>query len=223
MVTLVSGQAYTFPDSGSIRMNHRPVIIGMGPAGLFCAYMLAKHGYRPIVLERGYDVETRTKAVEEYWQNGILQPESNVQFGEGGAGTFSDGKLNTLVKDKYGRSKEVMKIFVQAGAPEEILYESKPHIGTDILKKVVTNMRQEIIRNGGEVHFRSKVTGIETQNKKITGVIVNNSERIRDRSGSTCDWTQCKRYFCISYERTDSYGSQVFCCGYACRTFTEAD
>lgn len=177
-VTLVSGQAYTFPDSGSIRMNHRPVIIGMGPAGLFCAYMLAKHGYRPIVLERGYDVETRTKAVEEYWQNGILQPESNVQFGEGGAGTFSDGKLNTLVKDKYGRSKEVMKIFVQAGAPEEILYESKPHIGTDILKKVVTNMRQEIIRNGGEVHFGSKVTGIETQNKKITGVIVNNSERI---------------------------------------------
>ena len=177
-VTLMSQNKYAFPGSGKKIMKHRPVIIGMGPAGLFCAYMLALHGYRPIVLERGYDVDTRTKAVEDYWNGGKLQPDSNVQFGDGGAGTFSDGKLNTLVKDKYGRNKEVMKIFVQAGAPEEILYESKPHIGTDILKKVVANMRETIKRNGGTVRFGSQVTGFKTENNKITGVIINESEII---------------------------------------------
>ena len=109
---------YYFPKAGTKKLSKRPVIIGMGPAGLFCGYMLALHGYRPILLERGCDVETRTKDVEEYWQGGILKADSNVQFGEGGAGTFSDGKLNTLVKDKKGRNKEVLRIFVNAGAPE---------------------------------------------------------------------------------------------------------
>lgn len=170
---------YHFPEAGTKKLSKRPVIIGMGPAGLFCGYMLALHGYRPILLERGCDVETRTKDVEEYWQGGILKADSNVQFGEGGAGTFSDGKLNTLVKDKNGRNKEVLRIFVHAGAPEEILFENKPHIGTDILKKVVVSMREEIIQNGGEVRFESKVTALKTENEKVTGVVINGKEEIQ--------------------------------------------
>lgn len=164
---------YSFPKQGSCELIHRPVIVGMGPAGLFCGYMLAKHGYQPIVLERGYDVDKRTEDVERFWKEGILNPESNVQFGEGGAGTFSDGKLNTLVKDKYGRNKEVLRIFVEMGAPEEILYDSKPHIGTDVLRNVVANMRKEIIKNGGEVRFGSKVTALKMQDGKVCGVEVN--------------------------------------------------
>ena len=102
---------YTFPSTGKTKLSFRPVVIGTGPAGLFCGYMLAKHGYQPILLERGFDVDARTKDVEAYWNGGSLNPESNVQFGEGGAGTFSDGKLNTLVKDKQGRNQEVLRIF----------------------------------------------------------------------------------------------------------------
>jgi len=181
-VALYAEQPYVFPvhkESSAIADN--PVIIGMGPAGLFCGYMLAKHGFKPIILERGYDVETRTKDVEAFWRGGKLNPESNVQFGEGGAGTFSDGKLNTLVKDKQGRNKEVLRIFVENGAPEQILYESKPHIGTDILKKVVANMRQFIIENGGRVRFGAKVTEFKiTQQLKrqISAVIVNDTDVI---------------------------------------------
>lgn len=170
--------SYHFPQAGMEKLKNRPVIIGMGPAGLFCGYMLALHGYQPILLERGYDVETRTKDVEEYWMGGALKPESNVQFGEGGAGTFSDGKLNTLVKDKFGRNKEVMRIFVKAGAPEEILFEGKPHIGTDVLKKVVVAMREEIIAHGGEVRFASKVTALNIEEGAVTGVVVNEKEEI---------------------------------------------
>lgn len=167
---------YQFPTSGENMLPQRPVIIGMGPAGLFCGYMLARHGYRPVLLERGFDVDTRTRDVEAYWNGGSLNPESNVQFGEGGAGTFSDGKLNTLVKDKDGRNREVLRIFVEFGAPEHILYESKPHIGTDILKKVVVNMRNAIIEYGGEVRFGAKVTGIETAGNALSGVRINDSE-----------------------------------------------
>lgn len=175
-VALYTPHEYQFPTSGEVQLTQRPVIIGMGPAGLFCGYMLALHGYKPVVLERGSDVDTRTKDVEAYWNGGSLNPESNVQFGEGGAGTFSDGKLNTLVKDKNGRNREVLRIFVESGAPEQILYESKPHIGTDILKKVVVNMRQAIIENGGEVRFGAKVTGLEIAEGVLCGVRINESE-----------------------------------------------
>lgn len=169
---------YQFPESGTKKLSHRPVIVGFGPAGLFCGYMLAKAGYQPLILERGQAVEERQKTVDKFWKNGILDPESNVQFGEGGAGTFSDGKLNTLIKDKDGRGREVMRIFHEMGAPEEITYQQKPHLGTDVLVNIVRSMRKQIESLGGEVHFSSKVTDIQFENGKVTGVIVNDSEQI---------------------------------------------
>ena len=156
----------------------RPVIVGSGPAGLFCAYYLVKAGMKPLVLERGEDVDDRLKTVERFWSTGELNPESNVQFGEGGAGTFSDGKLNTLVKDPVGRNQEVLKIFVEAGAPEEILYQQKPHLGTDALIGLVKNIRRFIEEAGGEVRFSSKVTDLEIRDNALTAVIVNDSEKI---------------------------------------------
>ncbi len=155
-ITEVQEKSYVFPTIGTIPMKERPVIVGSGPAGLFCAYLLAEHGYRPIVLERGASVEERIRDVEAFWETGALNFASNVQFGEGGAGTFSDGKLNTLVKDASGRNKKVLEIFVENGAPAEILYQSKPHIGTDLLTHVVRNMRNRIIAWGGEVYFHTQ-------------------------------------------------------------------
>ena len=171
-ITLVTEKPYVFPMNGTQPMQARPIIIGSGPAGLFCAYMLAKHGYKPIVFERGGSVEERMNDIETFWNTGNLNTESNVQFGEGGAGTFSDGKLNTLVKDTFGRSRKVLEIFVENGAPEEILYISKPHIGTDILIDVVRNMRNQIIRWGGEVHFHSRFTDFSLENGSLRFVTV---------------------------------------------------
>lgn len=174
----VEPQEYHFPVSGEEAQKHHTVIVGTGPAGLFCGYYLALHGYRPIILERGKDVEARQADVEAFWKTGVLNPASNVQFGEGGAGTFSDGKLNTLVKDKDGRNREALKTFVAFGAKESILYEAKPHIGTDVLSRVVKNMREEIIRLGGEVRFESQVTDIRIENGQVAGVVVNGMEEI---------------------------------------------
>lgn len=170
---------YCFSVLGNKTLRNPPVIIGMGPAGLFAGYMLAKYGYQPILCERGYDVDTRTKDVESFWNDGVLHPDSNVQFGEGGAGTFSDGKLNTLVKDKNGRNKEVLRIFAECGAPKEILFESKPHIGTDILKTVVKNMREFILNHGGTVHFGTKMTALEITAGAVSGVVLNHKEVIK--------------------------------------------
>lgn len=178
MVSLAEPVSYHFPEPGSRQQEHPPVIIGMGPAGLFCGYFLALHGYCPIILERGKCVEERQEDVERFWQTGQLDPTSNVQFGEGGAGAFSDGKLNTLVKDKDGRNSVVLETLVKFGAGESIRYEAKPHIGTDVLCEVVRKMRQEIIRLGGTVRFSSCVTGIEVSEGRVTGVMINHSERL---------------------------------------------
>lgn len=158
-------ESYRFPAPapGSKKLSGRPVIIGAGPAGLFCGYFLAKYGYRPLLLERGEAVDERVKSVENFWKTGRLNPESNVQFGEGGAGAFSDGKLNTLVKDKSGRGQEVLRILTEAGAPECIRYESKPHVGTDLLRGIVKNIRGQIEAWGGEVRFRAKVDELVCQ------------------------------------------------------------
>ncbi|MBU9743384.1 NAD(P)/FAD-dependent oxidoreductase [Diplocloster agilis] len=177
-LTLVKKQRYQFPASGEQPLATRPVIIGSGPAGLFCALLLAGHGYQPLVLERGAGMEERKTAVERFWRTGVLDTESNVQFGEGGAGTFSDGKLNTLVKDHAGRSRKVLEIFTEAGASPDILIEHKPHIGTDVLESVVKNIRQEIIRLGGEIRFHSKVTDLEIRDHRICSVTVNGTGRI---------------------------------------------
>ena len=171
-------EPYVFSCAGDKKLANKPVIIGSGPAGLFCAYMLSKYGYCPILLEQGEDVETRSESVENFWSGGTLKKHSNVQFGEGGAGTFSDGKLNTLVKDKYGRNKKVLEVFVENGAPQNILYEAKPHIGTDILKNVVKNMRNRIIEWGGTVLFESCVTDICFENNKVKSVVVNEKKLI---------------------------------------------
>lgn len=176
-ITPAPRDKYRFPDPGSRKLPHRPVVIGAGPAGLFCALFLAEHGYRPLVIERGRRMEERTGDVENFWKTGLLDPASNVQFGEGGAGTFSDGKLNTQINDKTGRSTQVLRIFVDEGAPESILYEGKPHIGTDRLRKVIPRIRERIERAGGEVRFETLCTGFtfDSQNtgsgeKKLTGI-----------------------------------------------------
>ena len=169
---------YEFMITGTKECTHRPVIVGMGPAGLFCGYILAKHGYKPILLERGKKVEERTRDVTVFWEGGRLCTNSNVQFGEGGAGTFSDGKLNTLIKDKTGRNKEVLRILVENGAPEQILYDSKPHIGTDILSLTVTNMRQKMLEWGADIRYESQVTDIIVCDNVLTELVIDNSDRI---------------------------------------------
>lgn len=171
-------EEYIFEVTGTKKLNHRPIIVGSGPAGLFAAYLLAEHGYQPIIIERGEKVEDRIKAVNTFWKTGKLDPESNVQFGEGGAGTFSDGKLNTLVSDPLHRGKKVLETFVSCGAPTEILYSYKPHIGTDILTKVITNMRNKIIEMGGEFYYRTCLTDIKIENNTITEIEVNHSKKI---------------------------------------------
>lgn len=152
---------YRIRMTGNVRLQERPIIIGTGPAGLFCGLELSRLGYRPLLLERGAPLEERMGDVEQFWKTGKLDSESNVQFGEGGAGTFSDGKLNTLVHDSFGRGRYVLEQFVKCGAPKEILYENKPHVGTDVLSDVVKNLRKRILDQGGEIRFHSKVTDFQ--------------------------------------------------------------
>ena len=161
---------YFFPPKKEI---DQPIIIGCGPAGLFCAYILSEQGYNPIIYERGEKVEDRVKTIEEFWNTNKLNVNSNIQFGEGGAGTFSDGKLNTLTKDKFNRQKKVFEIFIENGAPEEIMYINNPHIGTDILRTVIINMRNKIISNGGQINYNSKLEDIIIENNEVKSIIVN--------------------------------------------------
>ncbi|WP_300408807.1 FAD-dependent protein [Lagierella sp.] len=156
------------------KKTKRPVVVGFGPSGIFAALTLAKAGFNPIVIERGQDVDQRTKTVDEFWENGNLNTNSNVQFGEGGAGAFSDGKLTCRSQDPMIR--EVLKVFIEHGAPEEIGILQKPHIGTDILKEVIKSIRKEIISLGGQVHFNTTMEDIVLEDGKVKKLITNRGE-----------------------------------------------
>lgn len=180
------------------QLQDRPVIIGTGPAGLLCGYLLACQGLRPILIERGKSLEQRKQAVEDFWNTGNLDQNTNVQFGEGGAGTFSDGKLQTQVKDKTGRIHYILKTFVEHGAPEEILFLSKPHIGTDLLAVVVKRLREHMIAMGAEFYFETKMTGLVTWQDQICGV------RITDRQGERVIRAGCC-ILCIGHSARDTF------------------
>lgn len=172
---------YTLPGKAPVGLKERPLIIGYGPAGLFAAYLLAVCGYAPIIFERGSAVEERTKAVDAFFTTGSLSEHTNVCFGEGGAGTFSDGKLNTLTKDRFGRQQFVLNTFYQFGADANITYDAKPHIGTDRLREILPNMRRQIEELGGEFHFDTEITGFRTEEsgdgeKHISGLVTKKGE-----------------------------------------------
>lgn len=169
-ICLLQELKYAFSDYGKEIMENRPIIIGCGPAGLFSALVLAEKGYRPLILERGRDIDRRTLDIETFMEGKGFSKKSNIQFGEGGAGTYSDGKLTTRIKDP--RISYVLEKFVEFGAPNEIQYENKPHIGTDVLKKVIKNMRKQIENLGGQILFDSQVTGIIEKSGSACGVVL---------------------------------------------------
>ena len=174
-ITKITVKHYSFPyvNTHELKEYERPVVIGMGPAGLFCAYMLAIAGFCPIVFERGKCIEERIKDVDDFWNGNPLNPSSNVQFGEGGAGAFSDGKLNTQIKDKNGIIKEILSIFVKHGADEDILYDNKPHVGTDRLVEIVANIRNDIISCGGDIRYSTCIDGFEYDDNGIKAIFAN--------------------------------------------------
>jgi len=168
---------YKSPSKGTKNLTDRPLIVGAGPAGLYCALILAENGYNPLVLERGEDVDDRSKTIKKLWALRELNTESNVQFGEGGAGTFSDGKLTTRIKDL--RCRKILEEMVEAGAPKEILFMNKPHVGRDKLKNVVKQTREKIISLGGEFKFSTRVDDLIIEDDKLKGVITNKGETIK--------------------------------------------
>ncbi len=180
-ITVAPDTSYKFVGHAPEQLGERPLVVGFGPCGIFAALLLAQMGFKPIVLERGKEVRQRTKDTWGLWRKSVLNPESNVQFGEGGAGTFSDGKLYSQIKDPKFIGRKVLHEFVKAGAPEEILYVAKPHIGTFRLTGVVANMREQIIALGGEVRFEQRVTDVQIDNGQLTGVTLASGEQINSR------------------------------------------
>ncbi|GLR39228.1 hypothetical protein GCM10011247_46270 [Pseudomonas plecoglossicida] len=173
--------SYKFVGHAPQGLQERPIVVGFGPCGIFAGLLLAQMGFKPIVLERGKEVRQRTKDTWGLWRKSVLNPESNVQFGEGGAGTFSDGKLYSQIKDPQHHGRKVLEEFVKAGAPEEILYINKPHIGTFRLTGMVEQMRQDMIALGAEVRFQEKVTDLLLEDGQLTGVVLESGEQLHSR------------------------------------------
>jgi len=172
---------YKFVGQAPADLQERPIVVGFGPCGIFAGLLLAQMGFKPIILERGKEVRQRTKDTWGLWRKSVLNPESNVQFGEGGAGTFSDGKLYSQIKDPQHHGRKVLEEFVKAGAPDEILYINKPHIGTFRLTGMVEQMRQDMIAMGAEVRFQEKVTDLLTDDGQLTGVVLESGEQLHSR------------------------------------------
>lgn len=180
-ISVAPDVSYKFVGQAPADLPARPIVVGFGPCGIFAGLVLAQMGFKPIVLERGKEVRQRTKDTWGLWRKSVLNPESNVQFGEGGAGTFSDGKLYSQIKDPNHHGRKVLEEFVKAGAPEEILYINKPHIGTFRLTSMVEKMREEIITLGGEVRFEQKVTDLLIDGEQLTGVVLDSGEQLHSR------------------------------------------
>ena len=193
----VKVEKYVFPTALQQMNNKRPIVVGSGPAGLFAALTLAHAGLKPIVLERGRQVEQRIQDVESFMKTGILQPESNIQFGEGGAGTFSDGKLTTGTKDI--RIQAVLQEFYEAGAAESILYDAKPHIGTDVLRRILVNLRQKIIGLGGEFLFETKLTDIVVECGHVVGI------KVQKRDGTTVELPADNLILAVGHSARDTF------------------
>ncbi len=206
---------YRIPEPSEKRNpeGKRPVVAGFGPAGIFISYLLALQGFRPLVLERGYGVEERKKAVETFFQTGKLDERCNVQFGEGGAGTFSDGKLNTLVKDEQGRNRFVLETFVRFGAPEEILCEAKPHLGTDLLQKIIPRIREKIRALGGEIRFGSCLADLTINKGMLQEVITEDGEKIPASALFLCIGHSARDTFRMLQKRGFAMEAKAFAVG----------
>ncbi|BEV06947.1 NAD(P)/FAD-dependent oxidoreductase [Methylophilus sp. DW102] len=206
--------SYHFVAQSNQTKTHRPVVVGFGPAGIFAALILAQAGFNPIVLERGKEVRKRTQDTWGLWRKRTLNPESNVQFGEGGAGTFSDGKLYSQIKDPKHYGRKVLQEFVKAGAPEEILYVSHPHIGTFRLVGMVEEMRNTIISLGGEIRFESRVTDIAIENEQVQGVTLHSGEFIQTNHLVLAVGHSARDTFEMVYERGIYVEAKPFSIGF---------
>ena len=211
-VSIRGEKAYSFPHHGERHAGHRPVVIGFGPAGIFTALLLAHEGYRPLVYERGKSIEEREYDVESFFRTGCLLPDSNVQFGEGGAGTFSDGKLSTGVKDRNGRKEFILETFVRHGADTAILTDSHPHIGTDRLREIIPSLRREIEALGGTIRFGAKLTGIEADTG-IKGIYINGDEYIPAGEVFLCLGHSARDTFRMLYDTGLTMESKAFAVG----------
>lgn len=211
-VSIFEELIYSCPEHGKRHAGHRPIVIGFGPAGIFTALLLAREGYRPLVYERGRSIEERTRDVERFFDTGCLVPDSNVQFGEGGAGTFSDGKLSTGVKDRIGRKSFILDTFVRHGADRAILTDSHPHIGTDRLSDIIPSIRREIETLGGEIRFGAKLTGMEADNG-ITGIYINGDEYIPAEGVFLCLGHSARDTFAMLYDTGLTMEAKAFAVG----------
>ena len=196
-------EEYQIPKNGSNKLENRPIIVGSGPAGLFAAYLLASKGFHPLVIDRGEEMIKRVKTVNTFLEKGTLNEESNVSFGEGGAGTFSDGKLKTMIRDKEHRGKKVFDIFIENGADSDILYLQHPHLGTDKLKEIIPSIRNKIIKMGGEFRFSTKLTDIKIENEKVVAVTLNDKEQYQNKIK--------KAPYKLTYQTKNHRGVYSFC------------